>query len=162
MLIPCGFCAWGSFSAVLSFSFRDLCVCVSFTRKDEMKSAEFSCGRLELSIKENILAPLVDMCLETFIKQKKKEKNTENIKKELTEQKSILEKQNKFLEEQTKAKKSKAKAEKERLRIEMERLSIEKKEQEIRNEIQIQTKNLRKLMAKMSSEIDDLEAAWLK
>lgn len=88
--------------------------------------------------------------------------NQENIKKELTEQKSILEKQNKFLEEQTKAKKSKAKAEKERLRIEMERLSIEKKEQEIRNEIQIQTKNLRKLMAKMSSEIDDLEDAWLK
>ena len=40
------------------------------TRKDEMKSAEFSCGRL-------------DMGLEKYIKQKKKEKNTENIKKEV-------------------------------------------------------------------------------
>ena len=40
------------------------------TRKDEMKSAEFPCGRL-------------DMGLEKYIKQKKKEKNTENIKKEV-------------------------------------------------------------------------------
>ena len=35
-----------------------------------MKSAEFSCGRLRLGMEKNI-------------KQKKKEKNTENIKKEV-------------------------------------------------------------------------------
>ena len=40
------------------------------TRKDEMKSAEFSCGRLRLGMEKNI-------------KQKKKEKNTENTKKEV-------------------------------------------------------------------------------
>ena len=40
------------------------------TRKDEMKSAEFSCGRLDMGLEKNI-------------KQKKKEKNTENIKKEV-------------------------------------------------------------------------------
>ena len=40
------------------------------TRKDEMKSAEFSCGRLGFGMEINI-------------KQKKKEKNTEHIKKEV-------------------------------------------------------------------------------
>ena len=71
-----------------------------------------------------------------------------------------LRKQRVLLEEQAKAAKDKAAAERERLDIEKRRLALEQKELELRREEAAQVKELRKLMANLSGELDELVARY--
>ena len=70
-----------------------------------------------------------------------------------------LRKQRTLLEKQAKAAEAKASAEQERLEIQKQQLELEKQEQELRRQEAEQVKEMRKLMAGISSELDELNAA---
>ena len=59
LLIPCGFCARGSLSTVLSFGFRDLCVCASLN----LLRAKFDFAVLGLFF-FGVGRNLISLCLE--------------------------------------------------------------------------------------------------
>ena len=78
-----------------------------------------------------------------------------------------LRKQRGLLEEQAKAAKDKASTERQRLKIEKQRLELDKheaelrrKETELRRKEAEQVKELRKLMAGMSGELDEIDARF--
>ena len=72
-----------------------------------------------------------------------------------------LRKQRALLEDQAKSAKTKADAEKERLKIEKKRFELDQKEKEIQSQKKLQVKGLRKLMARISSEMDEMEGSLL-
>ena len=76
-------------------------------------------------------------------------------------QNSELKKQRQILEQQSKAAQNKAKTEKERLKLEQKRFELEKRELELQKQKLIELKELRKLMSKMSGDLDELEANHL-
>ena len=71
-----------------------------------------------------------------------------------------LRKQRGLLEEQAKAAKDKASTERQRLEIEKQRLELDKQEAELRRKEAEQVKELRKLMAGMSGELDEIDARF--
>lgn len=71
-----------------------------------------------------------------------------------------LRKQRGLLEKQAKAAEAKASTERERLKIEKQRLELDKQEAELRRKEAEQVKELRKLMAGMSSELDEIDARF--
>ena len=72
-----------------------------------------------------------------------------------------LRKQRQLLEDQAKSAKTKANAEKERLKIEKRRFELEQKEKELQRQKLDQVKELRKLMASISGEMDEMESSLL-
>ena len=72
-----------------------------------------------------------------------------------------LKKQRKILEKQVEAEKNKARTEKERLKLEQKRFELEKRELEFQKQKLSELKELRKLMAKITGELDELEANHL-
>ena len=72
-----------------------------------------------------------------------------------------LQKQRKALEQQVEAAKNKAKTEQDRLKLEQKRFELEKRELELQKQKQGELKELRKLMAKITGELDEMEANHL-
>jgi len=72
-----------------------------------------------------------------------------------------LRKQRRLLEEQAKSAKNQAEAENGRLQIEKERFALEQKEKELQRKKLEQVKGLRKLMANISGDIDEMEVKYL-
>ena len=72
-----------------------------------------------------------------------------------------LRKQRQLLEDQAKSAKTRANAEKERLKIEKKRFELDQKEKEIQRQKINQLKDLRKLMARISADIDEIENRYL-
>ena len=77
------------------------------------------------------------------------------------EQGEELRKQRQLLEDQAKSAKTKANAEQERLKIEKKRFELDQKEKEMQKHKVNQLRDLRKLMAKISAEIDEMETTYL-
>ena len=78
-----------------------------------------------------------------------------------SKQREELREQRRLLEEQAKFAKNQAEAENRRLQIETERFALEQKEKELQRKRLEQVKGLRKLMANISGDIDEMEAKYL-
>ena len=87
-------------------------------------------------------------------------RNQHKQTEELHKQNEELRKQRGLLEKQAKAAKDKAATERQRLKIEKQRLELDKQEAELRRKEAEQVKELRKLMAGMSGELDEIDARF--